>query len=149
MFGKGPKNNKVSFRRLMPCPICGQVQSMRRLHRHIERTHGSQQIEAVPFPLISPASTQGQRHRYYFSRITPLLLILESQVREAKVSERSPEAGRLDELVQKCLGEIPSLANDPEIVRATKLLRKLRRCGFLLAAIRPFQGGAPGLGKKK
>jgi hypothetical protein len=80
---------------------------------------------------------------------TPLLMMLEAQVREAKVSERSPEAGRLNELVQKCVKEIPSLANDSEIIRATKLLHKLRRCGFLLAAARPFQGGAPGLGKRK
>jgi hypothetical protein len=76
-------------------------------------------------------------------------MMLESQVREASLSERSPEAGRLDELVQKCVREIPSLANDPEIVRATKLLHKLRRCGFLQATAQPFQGGAPGLGKRR
>src|ERR1035441_2341424 len=149
MFGARPKKSKVSLRRLVPCPICGHVQSMRKLHRHIERTHGSQPTESFPFPTISPNSTLGQRHRYYFSRITPLLMMLESQVREASLSERSPEAGRLDELVQKCVREIPSLANDPEIVRATKLLHKLRRCGFLQATAQPFQGGAPGLGRRR
>lgn len=149
MFGARPKKAKISLRRLVPCPICGHVLSMRRLDRHIHRTHKSAPVESDPSHPTPPISTNEQRRRFYFSRISPLLIILETQLTEANVSEGSPEAEALSEFVRKCVRELPSLANDPEILRATKLLHKLRRCGYLIAPTQPFQGGAPGLGKRR